>query len=167
MLRSKAKREFKKNKTDSNREKYKKIRNKCVKLIRRTKRRYFENFDVKFVKDNKKFWKTIQPLLNDKNAKANKIILIENDKFLYDRKIVAQTLNHHFVNITESLYIARPLSDNVQQKSDERTASSLLDQLKCFENHRSILKIMETFDQFPKFNFENVTSKEVREIIWQ
>ena len=42
----------------------------------------------------------------------------------------------------------------------------LLDQLKCFENHRSILKIKETFDQFPKFNFENVTSKELREIIY-
>ena len=136
-------------------------------LIRRTKRRYFENLDKKIVKDNKKFWKTIKLLLNDKNAKANKIILIENDKILSDRKIVAQTLNHHFVNIIESLYIARPLSDNVQQTSDERTASSLLDQLKCFENHRSILKIMETFDQFPKFNFENVTSKEVREIIRQ
>ena len=54
----------------------------------------------------------------------------------------------------------------MQQTSDERTASSLLDQLKCFENHRSILKIKETFVQFPKFNFENVTSKEVREVIY-
>ena len=45
-------------------------------------------------------------------------------------------------------------------------SSLLLDQFKCFENHRSILKIKETFDQFPKFNFENVTSKEVREIIY-
>ena len=119
MLRYKAKREFNKNKTDANREKYKKVRNKCVKLIRRTKRRYFENL----VKGNQKFWKTIQPLLNDKNAKANKIILIKNDEILSDPKIVAQTLNHHFVNTTESLNIARPLSDNVQQTSDERTAS--------------------------------------------
>ena len=54
----------------------------------------------------------------------------------------------------------------MQQTSDERTASSLLDQLKCFQNHRIILKIKETFDRFPKFNFENVTSKEVREIIY-
>ena len=149
MLRSKAKREFNKNKTISNREKYKKVRNKCVKLIRRTKRRYFENLDVKFLKDNKKIWKTIHPLLNDKNEKANKIKLIENDKILSDSKIVAKTLNNHFVSITESLNIARPLSDSVQQTSDERTASSLLDQLECFENHRSILKIKETFDQFP------------------
>ena len=54
----------------------------------------------------------------------------------------------------------------MQQTSDERTASSLLDKLKCFENHRSILKIKEKFDQYSKFNFENVTSKEVREIIY-
>ena len=66
-----------------------------------------------------------------------------------DSKIVAQTLNHDFVNITESLIIARPLSDNVQQTSNERTASSLLDLLKCLENHHSIFKIKETFDKFP------------------
>ena len=54
----------------------------------------------------------------------------------------------------------------MQQTSEERTASSLLDQLKCFENHCNILKIKEKFDQFPKFNFENVTSKEVRETIY-
>ena len=116
MLRSKAKREPNKNKTVSNMERYKKVRNRCVKLIRRTKRRYFENLDVKFVNDNKKFWKTIQPLLNDKNAKANKIVLIENDEILSDSNVVAQTLNNHFVNITESLNIARPLSDNVQHR---------------------------------------------------
>ena len=52
MLRSKAKRELNKNKTVSNRERYKKVRNRCVKLIRRTKRRYFKNLDVKFVNDD-------------------------------------------------------------------------------------------------------------------
>ena len=80
MLRSKAKRELNKNKTVYNRERFKKVRNRCVKLIRRTKRRYFKNLDVKFVNDDKKFWKTIQPLLNDKNAKANKIILIDDER---------------------------------------------------------------------------------------
>ena len=74
ILRSKAKREFNKNKTASNREKYKKFRNKCVKLIRSTKRRYFENLDVKFVKDNKKFWKTIQPLLIDCFVDSEKVV---------------------------------------------------------------------------------------------
>ena len=91
-------------------------------------------------------------------------MLIKNDKILSDNKIVAKTLNNHFVNITESLNKARPLSDNVQQTSDEKTASSLLDQLKCFE--KTTLVFQKTLDQFPKFNFENVNSEDVREIIY-
>ena len=71
---------------------------------------YFKNLDVKFVKDNRKSWKTIQPFFNYKNTKPNKIILIRNDKILSDGKIVAQTLNNNIVNITESLNIARLLS---------------------------------------------------------
>ena len=42
-------------------EKYKKQCNICVNLLRRVKKQYFSNTDVKNVTDNKKFWKTIRP----------------------------------------------------------------------------------------------------------
>ena len=45
---------------------YKKQRNVCVKLLRKTKKKIFNNVDVKRVADNKQFWKTVKPCLTIK-----------------------------------------------------------------------------------------------------
>ena len=47
--------------------------------------------------DNKKFWKTIKPLLLDKSKGSAKITLVENDKLFTSEIDVAETLNPHFV----------------------------------------------------------------------
>ena len=59
-------------------EKYKKQCNICVNLLRRVKKQYFSNTDVKNVTDNKKFWKTIRPKFLNKCKTANTIILVED-----------------------------------------------------------------------------------------
>ena len=40
---------------------YTKQRNYCVTLIRKGKKEYYGNLDVKDITDNKKFWKNIKP----------------------------------------------------------------------------------------------------------
>ena len=42
--------------------------NFCVSLLRKIKKRYYENLNEKFVVDNKLFWKTIKLLLSDNIA---------------------------------------------------------------------------------------------------
>ena len=54
------------NKTDENERKYTKQRNYCVSLLRKSKREYYSNLDVKNITDNKTFWKTVKSFLSDK-----------------------------------------------------------------------------------------------------
>ena len=50
---------------DKNWENYKKKRNLCVDLLRKTKIEYFKNLNVKDLSDNRKFWKTIKPYFSE------------------------------------------------------------------------------------------------------
>ena len=45
---------------------YSKQRNYCVSLLRKTRKQYYGDLNEKNVLDNKKFWKTVKPLLFDK-----------------------------------------------------------------------------------------------------
>ena len=45
---------------------YSKQRNYCVNLLRRTKKNYFANINISSITDNKKLWKTVEPLFSDK-----------------------------------------------------------------------------------------------------
>ena len=78
--RSKLKRRYNLDRIIINFENYKEQRNICVNLLRKSKKQYFKNIDLKNVKDNKKFWKTITPKFSNKCKTANIIILVENEK---------------------------------------------------------------------------------------
>ena len=62
---------FLKNRSEVNRTNYIKQRNYCVSLQRKTKKQCYANLNQKDVADNKKFWKTVKPLLSDK-IRSNK-----------------------------------------------------------------------------------------------
>ena len=66
MLRTKLRNKFLKKKTLESRAKYNKQRNICVSLIKKAKRNYYENLDLKDINDNKKFWATVKPLFSNK-----------------------------------------------------------------------------------------------------
>ena len=48
-----------------------------VKLLRNTKRAYFNNPDIKKATDNRTFWKTVVPLFSIKFLRIEKINLTE------------------------------------------------------------------------------------------
>ena len=73
MNRSRCKNAYFKNKTIENWEKYRKLRNECVKLTKKVKREYFDNININSVNDNKTFWKTVKPFITDKNKKMEKL----------------------------------------------------------------------------------------------
>ena len=62
MKRTELRNKFLKHKTDESRQAFVKQRNYCVSLLRKSKRNYYSNLNVKDITDNKKFWKTIKPL---------------------------------------------------------------------------------------------------------
>ena len=108
------------NKTDKSKRKYTKQRNYCVSLLRKSKREYYSNLDVKNITDNKTFWETVKPVLSDKVTSTQKITLIENDKIVKNDNNTARVLNTFFSVIVHNLKIPDynnfdPMAENIQE----------------------------------------------------
>ena len=73
---------------------YKKQRNFCSKLYKKERKRFYDNLDITNTTDNKKFWKTVKPLLSDKaRCRSSKINLVVNDEILSTDKEIAEAFN--------------------------------------------------------------------------
>ena len=86
---------------------YKRQRNYCVKLLKRSKKDFYNNLNVKKVTDNKYFWKIVKPNFTDKALKDGKIILVENDKVVTAETDFTKIFKGHFENIVKNLHIER------------------------------------------------------------
>ena len=75
MNRSRSKNAYFNNKTTDNWERYRTLRNQCVKLTRKVKREYYQNIKRDDLNDNKKFRKIVKPIFTNKGSKSSKIIL--------------------------------------------------------------------------------------------
>ena len=58
---------------------YKRQRNICVKLLRKSKKDFYNSFNVKRITGNRKFWQTIKPNFTDKTLKDERITLVDGD----------------------------------------------------------------------------------------
>ena len=86
---------FKKN-SEQNRLSYVKQRNYCVSLLRKTKKDYYTNLNVKDIVDNKQFWRTVKPLFSDKPKSNEKITLVEDETVTTQDEQNADLLNIFF-----------------------------------------------------------------------
>ena len=73
---------------------YKRQRNYSVKLLKRSKKDFYNNLNVKKVTDNKHFWKTTKPNFTDKILKDEKINLVEDDKVVTAETDLAKTFEN-------------------------------------------------------------------------
>ena len=105
MLRRNLRSKFLKNRSNENKTNYLKQRNRCVSLLRKTKREYYSNLDEKNICDNKAFWKIVKPILSKKIMSNQRITLIENDEIFKTEKETAKVLNAFFSNIVQNLDI--------------------------------------------------------------
>ena len=148
MTRSRLKNIYNKKRSYENWDKYKKQRNFCVKLLRKTKQDYFNNIDIKSVSDTKKFWKTIKPYFSNKGLNSNKIFLSEKGRLIKDPAAIATTMNDYFVNITETIGLKQFQFDHLSN---------------LFEDHTSIIRIKSNLDNVSdKFDFKKVHEEEVK-----
>ena len=132
MFRSRLKNTYIRKRNDKNWENYKKQRNFCVELLRKTKPEYFKNVNVKDLSDNRKFWKTIKLYFSNKGLNSNKLLLKEKGNLVSDEKELATIMNSFFINITKDLEL---------KKGSRCKLNKLEDILKAFESHLSIEKI--------------------------
>ena len=101
MVRSKLRKKFLKSRSKSDKKAYNKQRNKCVSLLRKTKKTYYLNLNVKDVVDNK-FWKT-KSFFSDKSDNFENISLIEKANLLTNDSEIAETFNKYFQNLVPNL----------------------------------------------------------------
>ena len=153
MKRSKLRNNYLKNKTDANRMLYKKQRNYCVSLLRKSKTNYYANLDEKKVPDNKLFWKVIKPSLSDKSCAKEQINLVEKGEILKTDLETAEVLNTLFGNIAKYLEINQYSNfDRMINNVKDPTLVAILKH----KDHRSILAIQNNCKKRINFAFEKM-----------
>ena len=153
MKRSKLRNNYLKNKTDASRMLYKKQRNYCVSLLRKSKTNYYANLDEKKVSDNKLIWTVIKPSLSGKSCDKEQINLVEKGEILKTDLEKVEVLNNFFGNIVKNLEINQysnfdPVINNVK----DPTLRAILK----YKDHPSILEIQNSYKNRIKFTFEEM-----------
>ena len=112
----------------------KRQRNYSVKLLKRSRKDFYNNLNVKKVTDNKHFWRNIKPSFTDKILNDEKITLVEDGKVITAEMDLAKIFKDHFENIVESVHIERPCKADLDR-------DPVVNAIKNFSQHPSILKI--------------------------
>ena len=108
MQRTRVRNIYLKQRTEAIKIAYNQQRKKCVSILKKSKRPYFESLDVKFVKDNNKILKKISPLFSNKCKSKKKITHGENDEIISSGDTdVSKTVQNVFSSIVKNLNIQR------------------------------------------------------------
>ena len=108
---------------------------------------------MKFVKDNKKFWKRISPLFSNKIKSKEKIILVENDAIISSDTEVAKTFQNFFSSITKNLNIQRD-ETHLSKTTQENPVLACIEKFSKHPSIVSIKKCMETTNSKFSFKYE-------------
>jgi len=137
---------------------FKSQRNYCNRLYKRERKKYYKNLKLNDITDNKKFWKTMKPLFGNNGVTNEKIVLVEGDKIINEDAQLAQTFNDFFDNAVKSLGITE--NEMLRTKVGE-TQGGVMDAIKMYESHPSILKIKEKVVVETKFSFSPISTEDI------
>ena len=149
MTRSRLRNKYLKNPSNINKINYHKHRNYCVNLLRKVKKRYYNNIDLKLLTENKLFWKTIKPLFSDKHNICRKITLIDDEEIISNDVKVAKIMNDFFSDAVAKLDIEGYQTDFLPNVED----NNIINMINKFKNHPSIIKIKEKVEINETFSF--------------
>ena len=143
MVRSKLKNKYNKNRTGKNWKSYKKQRNLCVSLLRKTKKDYFNDLNFKNITDSKAFWKTIKLYFSNKSLNSSSLILSQKNKVVINDQDIANIMKNYFTGITNHLNLKPDQIDGRYQAMHPPTPTSTQYQSPpSFTTHPHRLKIM-------------------------
>ena len=142
--------------SDENRSRYKKYRNICVSLLRKAKRKHYEDLSIADVTDNNKFWERVKPLFENKTKGNPNITLVEGNNLITDEESLTETLNHYFVNAVSNLGV-NILYDN---SGNGNVSNSSNGNVSNYDNHPSIISIKQHIAVKNKvFSYGDVTKE--------
>ena len=118
MLRSKRKNEFNKERSHINWYNFNRQHNRCLNILRKPKKGYFNNLNIKQVLDNKLFWKNIKKCFSDKGPSSSKITLVEWNDIVSNEKEIGNTMNDYFTNVTKTLNLKKQFSARNGDRSE-------------------------------------------------
>ena len=123
---------------------------------------YFENLNVKLVRDNKKFWKSIASLFSNKIKSKERIAPIKNENIISNDKKVAETFHEFFSNIANSLNIYQ----NPYLISGTSQSDPVLQSIEKFSRHPSIINIKKRMNNSNyTFSFKFETQEKFSKLI--
>ena len=138
---------------------YKKQRNDVVNLSRKVKKEYFQKH-MPHGASSKNFWKLCKQLFSNKtNNFDDKIILVEKGEVVSKNEKIATHFNNYFNDITEGLNIKK------WSISDKLSDDPLVNAIRKYENHPSIIKIKSPVETTQLFDFNFVSSDDISKII--
>ncbi|XP_057310303.1 uncharacterized protein LOC130648279 [Hydractinia symbiolongicarpus] len=76
------------------------------------KKRFYTSLNMNNIFDKKKFWKNVKPIFSNKCVKDAIQVIVENDQIIREKEHIANIINDHFVNVTNSLNIDGILHEN-------------------------------------------------------
>ena len=161
MKRSSLRNRFLKKKTEANKILYNKQRNYCTYLIRKTKKEYYSRLHPSCLISCKKFWKTVKPLFSDKIKTSENITLIENNEIVNTSAKTAELFNSYFSNAVKLLNIVR----DEKLVINSYDTDPILDAIKTFEEHPSIMKINQHFSKDNTFSFSYANLNDIESLI--
>ena len=154
MPRSKLHNLYLKVRSDENKIRYKKQRNICVSLVRKAKRKHYEDLSIADVTDNKKFWKRAKPLFGNKIKGNPNIAPSQSNDVIIDEKLLAETFNDYFINVFSNRGI-----NILDDKSGKGDVSN-------YDNHPSITTIKQCITDTNKvLYFRKVTKEKISSAI--
>ena len=148
MNRSRLLNRYRKEKSETTISAYKRQRNLCVKLLRKTKKEFYNNLNAKYINENKLFWKTVKPF-TDKTLKDERITLVENNKVVSDESELVEIFSKYFGNIVQNLGV-----DGLTNTSSDNDTVTIRQAIEKYQNHTSIKVIRENIDTTNNFSFE-------------
>ena len=120
-----------------------------MKLLRKTKKEFYNNLNVKFITENKLFRKTVKPSFTDKTLKDEQITLVENNKVVSGESKLVEIFSKSFGNIVQNLRI-----NGLTNISSDNDALTIRQAIEKYQNHPSIKVIQENIDTANNFSFD-------------
>ena len=158
MLRSQLQNLYFKHGTEEYRRAWNHQKNYCNRLAVREKKRYCENLNLNDLTDNKKFYRTMKPLMGDKGGIRDNIVLVDGERVISDDLEVAQEFNDFFDTQVDSLGICE---NKMLMNEIEHSEGRVLDAIKMYESHPSILKIKENVEIGTPFSFKTIAIQDM------
>ena len=128
---------FLKTKTQESKQLYNKQRNLCLTLLRKANRNYFADLGNRILKDNRKFWKTVNPLFSERAYQKESITIISKDtrETITKKEELTETFNS----------FCSSMVDNLKKRYEYDTKS----QANLSTHPDRVLRVIETFNYPP------------------